>query len=110
MNFEQSQVWRALSDDAGNYYSQASESERELFRNWMRSVLATEQVQVTFIKADGTERTMPCTLQESVLPKATTAEGRRKYNGDICVVFDPERQVWRSFRWDRLKRIQFTLG
>jgi hypothetical protein len=110
MNFEQSQTWRALSNDAGNYYCQASESERELFRSWVKSILHTEQVQVTFVKADGTERTMPCTLQESVLPKPVATESRRKYNEDICVVFDPERAVWRSFRWDRLKRIQFTFG
>ena len=110
MNFEQSQVWRALSDDAGNNYCQASEEERELFRNWMRSLLQTEEVRVTFVKADGTERTMPCTLQESRLPKATTAESRRKYNADICVVFDPERAVWRSFRWDRMKRIEWTMN
>jgi hypothetical protein len=110
MNFEQSQVWRALSDDAGNYYCQASESERKLFRDWIKSILHTEQVQVTFVKADGTERTMPCTLQESQLPKSAATESQRKQNTDICVVFDPERQVWRSFRWDRLKRIKFSVS
>jgi hypothetical protein len=110
MNFEQSQTWRALSNDAGNYYCRASESERELFRDWIKSVLTTGQVQVTFDKADGTERTMPCTLKESLLPKTQSSSSRRKYNEDICVVFDPERQVWRSFRWDRLKRVELQFG
>lgn len=110
MNFEQSQTWRAISGDAGNYYCQANDEQRDEFRDWMRGVLVREEVMITFVKADGTERTMPCTLKESVIPKTGSDTGRRKYNTDVCVVFDPERQVWRSFRWDRLKRIEFTLG
>lgn len=109
MNFEQAQMWRTISGDAGNYYCRCDDTERERFRDWIRSLLAREQVNVTFVKADGTERTMPCTLQESVVPKTSNNGTKRKYNADICVVFDPERQVWRSFRWDRMKRIEWMI-
>lgn len=110
MDFERSQTWRAISGDAGNFYCQTDETGRAEFRTWMRDVLVREEVRVTFVKADGTERTMPCTLKESLLPKTQSSSGRRKYNEDICVVFDPERQVWRSFRWDRLKRIEWMMS
>ena len=111
MNTDQQLMWNTIANEPSTYYVGASESEREIMREWVRSVLRHHGAQITFVKADGTERTMPCTLQESVVPKTpekTTAD--RKYNPDVCVVFDPERQVWRSFRWDRMKRIEFTLG
>jgi hypothetical protein len=111
MNTEQQLMWNTIADEPSTYYMEASESEREIMREWVRSVLRDHGAEITFVKADGTERTMPCTLQESRMPKTpekTTTD--RKYNPDVCVVFDPERQVWRSFRWDRMKRIEFTLG
>lgn len=101
-----------LADQDQPYYVQATESEREMMREWVTGLLRTnaEPVRITFVKADGTERTMPCTLNESRLPPATSTATQRKYNPNVCVVFDPDRQVWRSFRWDRLKRIEFELG
>ena len=111
MNTDQQRLWDIISDQPSTYYVGASEAEREIMREWVRSVLQQHGARITFVKADGTERVMPCTLQEGVVPRTpekTTAD--RKYNPDVCVVFDPDRQVWRSFRWDRLKRIEFELG
>jgi len=111
MNTDQQRMWNTIADQPSTYYVGASESEREIMREWIRGVLRTHGARITFTKADGTERTMPCTLQESRLPRTTTdTKTDRKYNPDVCVVFDPERQVWRSFRWDRMKRIEFELG
>lgn len=62
-------------------------------------------VQVTFTKKDGTQRVMECTLQEGVVPPAQkddplTQKKVRAINEDVQVVYDVEKQGWRSFRWD----------
>jgi len=112
MNTDQLKIWGLLAEQDQSYYVNASEEERQIMREWITGVLRFNSVPVlvTFVKADGTERTMPCTLNEDLLPKSQQANNERKYNSNVCVVFDPDRQVWRSFRWDRMKRIEFTLG
>ena len=62
----------------------------------------------TFTKKDGTERIMKCTLQEEYLPE-TVGEVRKK-NEDSLAVYDLDVEGWRSFRWDSVKRINFTIG
>jgi len=112
MNIDQLKIWGMLSDQDQGYYVSASEQERAVMREWITGLLRSNAlpVHITFIKADGTERTMPCTLNESLLPPRNTKKPQDKYNPDVCVVFDPQRSVWRSFRWDRLKKITFELG
>ena len=112
MNTDQLKIWGTLTDQDQPYYIMATEEERQEMREWVTGLLRTntEPVRITFVKADGTERTMPCTLNEARLPQTTQTADTRKYNPNVCVVFDPERQVWRSFRWDRMKRIEFELG
>ena len=99
-----------LTDQPGNYYVMASESERELFRDWVSGVLRQQEAVIDFAKADGAFRSMTCTLEESRLPAATNKTTQKKSNPEVCVVWDCNQQAWRSFRWERLKRIQFTLG
>ena len=110
MNFEQAQTWRTLTDDPGNYYCQASDSEREQFKGWLTGLLREREVTVDFVKADGDFRSMKCTLNESLGTKYSTSGNNKKPNPDVCVVWDTGQNAWRSFRWDRIKRIQFTLG
>lgn len=111
MNADQLHVWGTLTDQDQPYYVTATEEQRQQMREWVTGVLRTEIVQITFMRADGVERVMPCTLRPDLVPKTQqTHPGQRKYNPNVCVVFDPEREVWRSFRWDRMKRIEFTLG
>ena len=114
MDSDQKRTWSRIADAPANYYVTASDQEREIMREWLTTMLRERTVQITFEKADGAERTMPCTLQESLLPVVPVSESKsgspRKYNPDVCVVYDPERSVWRSFRWDRLKRIEFRIG
>lgn len=61
--------------------------------------------EVVFTKADGTERTMKCTLSKSHLPPDTrqtlTEDGPR--NPNIVNVWDTEANGWRSFAIDRVK-------
>ena len=40
-------------------------------RKWLLANLEESVVEVTFIKKDGTERVMNCTLQEDYLPETT---------------------------------------
>lgn len=61
---------------------------------------------ITFIKKNGEERIMSCTLNEEFLPKQTKIEDgeqKRKPNPDALAVWDTDVDGWRSFRWDSLK-------
>jgi len=58
---------------------------------------------VTFKKVDGTERTMPCTLREDILPPAKkdeplTQKRVRQINEEVLVVYCTDKQEFRSFR------------
>ena len=77
-------------------------------RKWLIGLLQNSPVEVTFTKKDGTERIMKCTLQEEYLPE-TVGEVRKK-NEDSLAVYDLDMEGWRSFRWDSIKGINFTIG
>lgn len=60
-------------------------------------------VEVTFTKVDGTVRTMPCTLNEGLIPPAplpdlTKPPRVKKFNPAVMSVFCTDKQEWRSFR------------
>lgn len=61
---------------------------------------------VVFTKADGTERSMLCTLKEDSIPVESrpkhTEAGKR--SEDAVAVWDIEKQAWRSFRYDAIKQ------
>ena len=77
-------------------------------RKWLIGLLESSPVEVTFTKKDGTERIMKCTLQEEYLPE--TVGDDRKKNDDSLAVYDLDKEGWRSFRWDSIKGINFTIG
>ena len=99
-----------LTDRPGNYYATASESERQIFRDWVTGILREQDVTVDFEKTNGEFRSMTCTLHESRLPPAVNKTAQKKANPEVCTVWDCNQDAWRSFRWDRIKRIAFTLG
>ena len=118
MDFDKAEMWRRLSNDPGNYYTQAAESERADFRRFVEGLLHEGQVTVEFIKADGTVRAMICTLSEDHGAKynpvteaaVTPGKPRRQPTEHVRTVWDCEAGAWRSFRWDRLNKIGFTVG
>ena len=59
-------------------------------------------MKVVFTKVNGEERTMLCTLHESVLPEPMVSS-TRKVNPDTISVWDTENDDWRSFRIDSIK-------
>jgi hypothetical protein len=92
------------------WYSKAEESDKTLFRDWIKNLLATNTVDLTFLKKDGTVRNMKCTLKESVLPQFKKTEGKRKEKEEVLTVFDLQIKEWRACRFENIKEIKFTLG
>jgi hypothetical protein len=64
---------------------------------------------VVFTKADGTERTMRCTLVDEYLPDPAEPqllqENTRAENPNVLSVWDIENGGWRSFRLDSIKSV-----
>ena len=81
-------------------------------KKWVKGLLKSEIVTITFTKKDGTERVMKATLKEEFLPSDTegsAANDTRKHSEDALAVWDTEVQGWRAFRWDSLKSVAVTL-
>ena len=82
-------------------------------RQWLKDLLHERVVGVTFTKKDGTERVMQATLSENFIPEATNTENSattRKKSDEALAVWDIEAEGWRSFRWDSIKSVNFSLG
>ena len=82
-------------------------------RNWLRDLLKSEVVTLTFTKKDGSQREMVATLSEARIPKtekSTESAGTRKYSDEAQPVYDVEAKGWRSFRWDSLSKLEFSIG
>jgi hypothetical protein len=88
---------------------------------------------VTFVKADGTDRQMRCTLNSDFIPaklqpktnfvafsSAASVDGldivgkpakpKKEPDPHSIRVFDLELMEWRSFRFDRLKKVTAELS
>jgi hypothetical protein len=67
---------------------------------------------VVFTKADGTERTMRCTLLAEYLPVPEgvqlLTESVRNENDNVLSVWDIENGGWRSFRLDSIKSVMVS--
>jgi hypothetical protein len=76
-------------------------------------MLQKEIVEVTFLKLDGEERKMPCTLIPSFLPPATkedplTQKKVREISDKVVAVWAIESKGFRSFRYDRVKAVKIV--
>ena len=96
-----------------------TEKDMPKFKKWLKSHLSYGPVTVTFTKKDGTERVMKCTTAAPLVPDPIptpnfnlleTPKKERKKNDDIMNVYDLENAAWKSFRWDSIKSIMFTIG
>lgn len=117
MDFDQAVVWRRLLSNPGDYYIRVAEPEREEFRAAVTTLLGKGIVTVEFTKSDGTTRAMICTLSEQFGAKYTGMQESyrqstrpRNVNLEVRTVWDINAGAWRSFRWDRLKKVEFSLG
>jgi hypothetical protein len=92
-------------------YSTMSEKDQKMFREWITGILKQETATLTFQKKDGTMRVMKASLREDHMPvfekKTDTV---RKVNDEVLSVVDLEKNEWRSFRFDSIRKIEFSLG
>jgi hypothetical protein len=97
-------------DVKNTIYSEMSEKDQKFFRKWIRGVLRMHETSITFMKKDGTERKMRCTLNEDAIPSEKVPKNAGKAQSeDAIAVFDVEKSDWRSFRFDSVKKIEFSL-
>jgi hypothetical protein len=123
--WEKDEVVRLLKGVPGTQYQEGDDQIKEQIREWVRGLLQNSAINITFTKADGTDRDMLCTLDHSRIPVSvakpvsTTApvdgivresrKPRKEPDPHSIRVFDVEKQEWRSFRFDRLKKVTATL-
>ena len=62
-------------------------------------------VNVVFTKADGSERTMNCTLKLENIPEDQHPKSAVKSESDQIRVFDTDIDAWRSFNFSSVKTI-----
>ena len=118
MEWEKQEVMRLLAGRPGTIYQESSEEEKAIFRRWIKDVLNTGVTTIEFVKNDGTVRVMKATLDSTYIvtptaPAVAVAESKQrevKKNDEVCKVWDAEAEAWRSFRYDRIKRISLELG
>jgi hypothetical protein len=133
MSWEQQEVFRLLKAQPGTAYQEADETGRHIFRDWMRGLLNVAEITVTFVKADGTVRDMRCTLDIDRIPpqppraakpaREAPVDGLRQHGflgeskevtkpeeSHTQKVFDLDASAWRSFRYDRLKKVTATMS
>ena len=91
-----------------------NEADLKLFKKWLRSHLKFGPVTVTFTKKDGSERVMKCTTNPTYIlfkePALVESKREKTINDDVMPVYDMEAGHWKSFRWDSIKSVSFTLG
>lgn len=80
-------------------------------RDYIVEQLRHKVAEVDFVKADGTKRTMKCTLRGDLIPlppEKPTIDLTRKpktENLEVIAVWDLESKGWRSFRIDSIESI-----
>ena len=80
----------------------------ELTRDGLAKRLKETRANIIFIKADGTQRIMHCTLMKKFLPEQIDVEeyiSDKSKSQEALAVWDLEKQDWRSFRLDRIEEI-----
>lgn len=85
------------------------EAINETMGDSLRAELKSKILEIKFVKKDGEERTMICTLREDLLPMVTKSQAKRldhQVSPEAIRVYDLEKEAWRSFRIDSLKSIR----
>ena len=119
LSWEQQEMFRILRSVPGSVYQEASEPQRMEIRNWILDVLRNNHsVVIEFVKSNGTLRQMNCTLHNDVtatqdLPAGLTPTPhpavKKARDPETQTVWDNDLNQWRSFRYDRLKKVTVTL-
>lgn len=79
-------------------------------RQWLVDMLKNDEATITFTKTNGEQRTMHCTLKESiVVPYEKKTERTKNHSDEVIAVWDLEKDAWRSFRLDSITEVKFVL-
>ena len=81
------------------------QNDRSWQNEYLKGVLQTGIAIVTFLKKDGTQRVLRCTLSPTELPVQIDFEEvvqKKTPNPDVLAVWDLENKGWRSFRYDTI--------
>jgi len=94
-----------------NAYTEMNAKDQKKFREWLKGILQNETAKLTFTKKDGTIRKMRASLRESDFPSfEKKTDTVRKVNEEVLSVVDLDKNEWRSFRFDSIKKIEFNFG
>lgn len=77
-----------------------------VFRQWLLGVLNANQCTIEFTKSNGEVRKMLCTRLQDKLPAVPDLP---LPHHNHLTVWDLDNQGWRSFRYDSIKSIKFSL-
>ena len=105
-------VENSMKND-GLYYKLANDTEKQEFRDLIKTHLKMGEVVVEFLKKDGSVRKMTCTLKENLIPanlfsnKVEDTPKRAVPQESIAVV-DLEKKEWRAFRYDSVRSVSFN--
>jgi len=124
MTWEQQEVFRILKNKPGTSYQEADDVNKVIIRDWVKSLLHVTEVSVEFTKADGTVREMRCTLDLARVPQDKLPKGdvpvehllkeskkpRKEPDPHSLRVFDLDKKEWRSFRFDRLRKVSTEIS
>lgn len=92
-------------------YSKMNKKDQKKFREFIKGVLQNETATLTFQKKDGTMRVMKASLREEHMPVYEKKTERvRSENDEVLSVVDLEKKEWRSFRYDSIQKIEFSIG
>jgi hypothetical protein len=73
--------------------------------SFIKERLQSSILNVIFVKKNGDERRMRCTLHPDFLPKQVDLEEavqKKTPNADTLAVWDLDKEAWRSFRYDSI--------
>ena len=77
-------------------------------KEMVQNLLELGKVSVTYNKK-GIEKSIICTLNKNLIPadriKINFEEKKEMYDQSIQIVWDTEKQKWRSFTWDSVIEI-----
>lgn len=94
--------------------NEMTSKDRENFKDCVKYCLENGTVNVSFVKLDGTNREMNCTLNPSLVPQpekeVDVPKKERIINENVLPVYDLDNSAWRSFSWDRLTSLKINFN
>tara|TARA_B100000029_G_C17107902_1_gene790417 strand:- start:259 stop:543 length:285 start_codon:yes stop_codon:yes gene_type:complete len=76
--------------------------------NDLIKTLQMQVATVTFLKLDGDERIMTCTKSLKIIPEANHPKTDKKAKEGNVNVWDLNAKGWRSFKYDRVKKVEIN--